>query len=229
MPSLVFLLLGRLGWRVPRMAPNVEVNLLELLRLSKSKSVVLNVEFSLVPLELGPSLFRRFRCARTELITSDLICPSTYQLLQNSGGDSGLDLSFDKLASPEQIDIEIRDKKGAENLVADHLSRLENPDLGKLTKAEIRDLFPEKQLMAVFNRNNEPWYADYANYLASRGYSFLKLPDGASNEEVWNNAPVLYRMPSSNKRAGRKYESGNKAYSQKDHWEQQEGVVPQNR
>ncbi|GJT79125.1 reverse transcriptase domain-containing protein [Tanacetum coccineum] len=33
----------------------------------------------------------------------------------------------------------IRDKKGAENLVVDHLSRLENHDLGKLTKAEIRD------------------------------------------------------------------------------------------
>ncbi|GJZ69256.1 reverse transcriptase domain-containing protein [Tanacetum coccineum] len=42
------------------------------------------------------------------------------------------------------------------NLAADHLSRLENPDLGKLTKAEIRDLFPEKQLMAVSDKNNEP-------------------------------------------------------------------------
>ncbi|GJR60933.1 reverse transcriptase domain-containing protein [Tanacetum coccineum] len=28
------------------------------------------------------------------------------------------------------FDIEIKDKNGAENLVADHLSRLENPDLG---------------------------------------------------------------------------------------------------
>ncbi|GKC07164.1 hypothetical protein Tco_0998774 [Tanacetum coccineum] len=46
-------------------------------------------------------LFLRYRCARTELITSDLICPSTYQLLRNSGGDSGPDLSFDKSASPE--------------------------------------------------------------------------------------------------------------------------------
>ncbi|GKF66295.1 hypothetical protein Tco_0192812 [Tanacetum coccineum] len=27
----------------------------------------------------------------TELITLDLICPSTYQLLRNSGGDSGSD------------------------------------------------------------------------------------------------------------------------------------------
>ncbi|GJW76458.1 reverse transcriptase domain-containing protein [Tanacetum coccineum] len=51
----------------------------------------------------------------------------------------------------------IRDKKGTENLVADHLSRLENPDLGKLTKAEIRDLFPEEQLMAISDKKNEPW------------------------------------------------------------------------
>ncbi|GJZ46280.1 reverse transcriptase domain-containing protein [Tanacetum coccineum] len=47
----------------------------------------------------------------------------------------------------QEFDIEIRDKKGAENLAADHLSRLENPDLGKLTKAKIRDLFPEERLM----------------------------------------------------------------------------------
>ncbi|GJV97044.1 reverse transcriptase domain-containing protein [Tanacetum coccineum] len=55
-----------------------------------------------------------------------------------------------------EFDIEIRDKKGAENLAADHLSRLENPDLGKLTKAEIRDLFPEERLMAISDKNNEP-------------------------------------------------------------------------
>ncbi|GJU86979.1 putative nucleotidyltransferase, ribonuclease H [Tanacetum coccineum] len=44
----------------------------------------------------------------------------------------------------QEFNIEIRDKKGAENLITDYLSRLENPDLGKLTKAEIRDLFPEE-------------------------------------------------------------------------------------
>ncbi|GJV65607.1 putative nucleotidyltransferase, ribonuclease H [Tanacetum coccineum] len=32
----------------------------------------------------------------------------------------------------EEFDIEIHDKKGAENLAANHLSRLENPDLGNL-------------------------------------------------------------------------------------------------
>ncbi|GKD68998.1 reverse transcriptase domain-containing protein [Tanacetum coccineum] len=49
----------------------------------------------------------------------------------------------------------IRDKKGFENLAADHLSRLENPNLGKLTKAEIRDLFPEERLMAISDKNSE--------------------------------------------------------------------------
>ncbi|GKF09231.1 hypothetical protein Tco_0043455, partial [Tanacetum coccineum] len=62
-------------------------------------SAVINVKFSLVPSELGPSC----RCARTELITLDLICPSTYQLLRNSGGDSGPDLSFEKSASSEHL------------------------------------------------------------------------------------------------------------------------------
>ncbi|GJX99732.1 reverse transcriptase domain-containing protein [Tanacetum coccineum] len=58
----------------------------------------------------------------------------------------------------QEFDIEIRDKKGAKNLAADHLSRLENPNLGRLTRAEIRDLFPEERLMAVFDKGNEPWH-----------------------------------------------------------------------
>nr|GEV22909.1 retrovirus-related Pol polyprotein from transposon 17.6 [Tanacetum cinerariifolium] len=51
----------------------------------------------------------------------------------------------------------IRDKKGAKNLIADDLSQLENPDLGKLTKAEIRDLFPKERLTTVSDNNNDPW------------------------------------------------------------------------
>ncbi|GJZ73586.1 hypothetical protein Tco_0637732 [Tanacetum coccineum] len=37
----------------------------------------------------------------------------------------------------QEFDIEIRDKKGAENLAADHLSRLENPHQDKLENKEI--------------------------------------------------------------------------------------------
>ncbi|GJY92960.1 reverse transcriptase domain-containing protein [Tanacetum coccineum] len=65
--------------------------------------------------------------------------------------------SFSRITLPYEFDIEIRDKKCAENLAADHLSRLENPDLGKLTKAEIKDLFPVERLMAISDKNNEPW------------------------------------------------------------------------
>ncbi|GJY52158.1 hypothetical protein Tco_0443005 [Tanacetum coccineum] len=36
-------------------------------------------------------------------------------------------------------------------------SFLGHADLGKLTKAEIRDLFLEERLMAIFDKNNEPW------------------------------------------------------------------------
>ncbi|GJS19462.1 reverse transcriptase domain-containing protein [Tanacetum coccineum] len=67
----------------------------------------------------------------------------------------------------QEFNIEICDKKGAKNLAADHLFRLESPDLGKLAKAEIRDLFLEQRLMAISDKNNKPWYADYDNYLAS--------------------------------------------------------------
>nr|GEV49028.1 retrovirus-related Pol polyprotein from transposon 17.6 [Tanacetum cinerariifolium] len=42
------------------------------------------------------------------------------------------------------------------NKFSDHLSRLENPNLGKLTKAEIKDLLPKERLMAVSDKNNEP-------------------------------------------------------------------------
>ncbi|GKD22163.1 hypothetical protein Tco_1223866, partial [Tanacetum coccineum] len=55
----------------------------------------------------------------------------------------------------QEFDIEIRDKRGAKNLATDHLSLLENPDLGRLTIAEIRDLFPEERLMAISDKNNE--------------------------------------------------------------------------
>ncbi|GJR61029.1 hypothetical protein Tco_1503191 [Tanacetum coccineum] len=49
----------------------------------------------------------------------------------------------------QSFDIEIKDKKGAKNLAAYHLSRLENPDLGAFTKEEIADEFPDEHLMIL--------------------------------------------------------------------------------
>ncbi|GJZ07235.1 reverse transcriptase domain-containing protein [Tanacetum coccineum] len=49
-------------------------------------------------------------------------------------------------------------KKGAENLAANHLSRLENPNLGTLTEEEITDEFPDEHLMILKAKlnNDEP-------------------------------------------------------------------------
>nr|GEZ19898.1 retrovirus-related Pol polyprotein from transposon 17.6 [Tanacetum cinerariifolium] len=65
-----------------------------------------------------------------------------------------------KIRKFSKFDIEIRDKKGVENLADDLLSWLENPYLGKLTKAEIRDLFPEERLMAVSDNDNKQRISD---------------------------------------------------------------------
>ncbi|GJX84829.1 reverse transcriptase domain-containing protein [Tanacetum coccineum] len=68
----------------------------------------------------------------------------------------------------QEFDIIIRDKKGAENLAADHLSRLENPHQSVLDKKEINETFPLETLSMVSFRGDSstPWFADFANYHA---------------------------------------------------------------
>ena len=62
----------------------------------------------------------------------------------------------------QEFNLQIRDKKGVENVVADHLSRLtishntHNPP--------ISDEFPEKSLLLV---ENALWYAHIINFLAT--------------------------------------------------------------
>ncbi|GJY45979.1 reverse transcriptase domain-containing protein [Tanacetum coccineum] len=46
----------------------------------------------------------------------------------------------------QEFDVIIRDKKGADNLAVDHLSRLENPHQGDLEKKEINETFPLETL-----------------------------------------------------------------------------------
>ncbi|GKF32919.1 reverse transcriptase domain-containing protein [Tanacetum coccineum] len=67
----------------------------------------------------------------------------------------------------QEFDIKIRDKKVAENLTTDHLSRLENPHKGDLVEMEMNDNFPYESLnMIDLNADNEPpWFADIRNYL----------------------------------------------------------------
>nr|GEV09144.1 reverse transcriptase domain-containing protein [Tanacetum cinerariifolium] len=58
--------------------------------------------------------------------------------------------------------------KGAKNLAADHLSRLENPHQDELEKKEITETFPLETLgmIAFCGKSSTPWVADISNYHA---------------------------------------------------------------
>jgi hypothetical protein len=64
----------------------------------------------------------------------------------------------------QEFDIEIRDKKGTKNVVADHLSRLTLDFTEDATP--ISETFPNEQLMHIA-QNPAPWFADIVNYLVT--------------------------------------------------------------
>ncbi|KAC9586115.1 hypothetical protein E3N88_45596 [Mikania micrantha] len=62
----------------------------------------------------------------------------------------------------QEFDLEIRDKKGSDNVVADHLSRIGvNSDE---ESNDINESFPDEYLLTV---SKLPWFADIVNYLAA--------------------------------------------------------------
>ena len=65
----------------------------------------------------------------------------------------------------QEIDLHTTDRKGAENPMADNLSRLENI----LDDPQpINDSFPDEQLATINVSNSTLWYADYANYIVAK-------------------------------------------------------------
>nr|GFA56483.1 reverse transcriptase domain-containing protein [Tanacetum cinerariifolium] len=68
----------------------------------------------------------------------------------------------------QEFDFKVLDTKGAENIAADHLSRLENPYENVLDPKEINETFPLETLSMVTFRGDSsaPWFADLANYHA---------------------------------------------------------------
>ncbi|GKB92624.1 reverse transcriptase domain-containing protein [Tanacetum coccineum] len=82
----------------------------------------------------------------------------------------------------QEFDVIILNKKGAQNLAADHLSRLENPHQSDLEKKEITETFPLKTLgMVTFHDDsNTLWFADIANYLAGNFIGRSRLHEGTS-------------------------------------------------
>ncbi|GJS21438.1 reverse transcriptase domain-containing protein [Tanacetum coccineum] len=82
----------------------------------------------------------------------------------NSGRDDEVIFDID------QSNIETKDKKGAENFVANHLSRLGNPHMEVLTERKIADEFLNEHLMVLRSKfkDDELWYGDFVNYIVGK-------------------------------------------------------------
>nr|GEY09577.1 reverse transcriptase domain-containing protein [Tanacetum cinerariifolium] len=76
----------------------------------------------------------------------------------------------------QEFNVIIRDKKGAENLAANHLSRLENPHQDELEKKEIIETFPLETLGIIAFRGDSstPWITP--DLKASRARGFVHHP-----------------------------------------------------
>ena len=94
----------------------------------------------------------------------------------------------------QEFDVEIKDKKDTENLVADHLSRLE----GARDDITVNDEFPDEKLFAIEDKKAVPWFADYVNYLVANvippefNYQKKKRFFAHIKHYYWEE-PVLYR------------------------------------
>ena len=61
----------------------------------------------------------------------------------------------------QKFDLEIKDKKGVENVGVDHLSRIQ---IAPVEKIPINESFPDEHILVMCT---EPWNANIANYLAT--------------------------------------------------------------
>ncbi|XP_062111865.1 uncharacterized protein LOC133823225 [Humulus lupulus] len=68
----------------------------------------------------------------------------------------------------QEFDMEIRDKKGTENLVSDHLSRLEVEESQNEKVVQINDFFLDEQLFGGSENSIVPWFADFMNFLVAK-------------------------------------------------------------
>ena len=95
----------------------------------------------------------------------------------------------------QEFDLEIRDKKGSDNVIANHLSRLEKPTVQEKGR-EIAKNFPDEQLFQLSLQS--PWYADIVNYLACGimppefSYQQRKKLRTDSRYYIWDD-PLLFK------------------------------------
>ena len=95
----------------------------------------------------------------------------------------------------QEFDLEIKDRKGSDNVIVDHLSRLERI-AGTQKGTKIAEIFPDEQLLMLLVQT--PWYADNVNYLACgvMPFEFIYQQRRKLRTDcrlyIWDS-PLLYR------------------------------------
>ena len=99
----------------------------------------------------------------------------------------------------QEFNLEVKDKKGSENNVADHLSRLANEEVTAL-ESEIIDVFPDEKLLAIQERL---WFANMVNFKSTGvvpedfGWHQKKKFFKDVNRCVWDD-PYLFKVGADN-------------------------------
>nr|GEW33876.1 hypothetical protein [Tanacetum cinerariifolium] len=95
----------------------------------------------------------------------------------------------------QEFDIKIKERKGTENVAPDHLSQIENEETSD--ESEVDDNFPRETLMEI-NTEDEPWFADFANYLTMKRYGvnhrFSTSYHPQTSDQVKNTKRALKRI-----------------------------------
>ncbi|GJZ16222.1 reverse transcriptase domain-containing protein, partial [Tanacetum coccineum] len=112
------------------------------------------------PFEFNDECHNAFKLLKEKLTCAPVIVSANWNL----PFELMCDASDFAVGAILEFDIEIKDRKGTENVVADHLSRIENDETSDYS--EVDDNFPGETLMEISTRD-EPWFADFANYLVS--------------------------------------------------------------
>ncbi|RDY07729.1 hypothetical protein CR513_08115, partial [Mucuna pruriens] len=86
----------------------------------------------------------------------------------------------------QEFNLEIRDRKGTDNTIADYLSHIK----GKVDPIPIRDDFPDEQLLLV--AHSHPWFADICNFLVAS--TFLPGASKYYKEKIQMMQSITYGM-----------------------------------
>ena len=95
----------------------------------------------------------------------------------------------------QEFDLKIKDKKGCDNVIVDHFSRIEKPTVQE-EEEEIAEHFLDEQLFQLSLKS--PWYADFVNFLAcgvmppELSYQQRKKLRTDSRFYIWDD-PLLFK------------------------------------